>query len=145
MKSAKDSHIEYCGVSFKCSDCGVQYTSYETLLTHGRRKEHKVLEKKSFKVSQPQSEAIKSASSVSINPIKERRILPKYSTSVQMVPIRAIVTSEKGSQTDVCRDIPKLKSKHTQVCFRRFFLVDFPSLKLKFYEMYSYLSVLLVI
>ncbi|KAF7279838.1 hypothetical protein GWI33_006696 [Rhynchophorus ferrugineus] len=42
-------HTEYCDVMFSCLDCKAFYGCYETLKTHSRRKNHKILEKSQYK------------------------------------------------------------------------------------------------
>ncbi|KAF2904701.1 hypothetical protein ILUMI_01483 [Ignelater luminosus] len=123
--SSKNRHAEYCGVNFKCCDCEVSYPCYESLLTHGRRKQHKVLEKAAYNPAKQltQSGIDKCSSGPDVKVVKkEAFVLPKASTSLQVVNFVPLViktiggpTFDKGSQTDCCSELPKLKTKQTQV------------------------------
>lgn len=42
-------HSEYCSVWFSCLNCNASYGCYETLKTHCRRKDHKLLRKQDYK------------------------------------------------------------------------------------------------
>ncbi|EFA11382.1 ATM interactor [Tribolium castaneum] len=93
-ESSRNKHTEYCDVAFKCCDCDVSYSCYETLKTHSRRKKHNILEKVAYKTSLPPSvKNPKSDDSLATNRL--RLILPKPSNSTGMID-----TSEQSVQTD---------------------------------------------
>ncbi|KAK4876703.1 hypothetical protein RN001_009209 [Aquatica leii] len=126
--SSKNRHINYCGVNFKCCDCNAGYMLYESLLTHGRRKKHKILEKAAYN-----PKTVQSLDKIQLNYEcvakalkKEAFILPKPITSLQLIKPTSFVfensslpTLEKGSQTDVGVGLPKVKTKQVQVLHKR--------------------------
>lgn len=118
-QSSKNRHARYCGINFKCCNCKASYSCYETLLTHCRRKGHKILDKTVYNPSL--QVAIPSKSDIKMFK-KDQILLPKTSTSLQLIKIVPVLiktvsssTFEKGSQTEVNVDLPKLKTKQTQV------------------------------
>lgn len=99
------NHSEYCGVNFKCNECDVYYSCYETLKTHARRKKHCIQAKAEYK-----SPVTLSASTPNI--AKCTPILPKNCISLILIP-DADGMFHQGSQTIPHQ--PMLKSKMTQV------------------------------
>ncbi|RZB39279.1 hypothetical protein BDFB_013037 [Asbolus verrucosus] len=93
----RNRHFEYCNVIFKCCDCDVFYSCYETLKTHGRRKKHKILEKIAYKTSAVNTILKNPKSDASLSSNKVRLLLPKPSNSMGMIVISD--TSEQSSQT----------------------------------------------
>nr|CAH7765170.1 unnamed protein product [Callosobruchus chinensis] len=102
------SHSDYCGVDFKCCDCHLSYSCYETLKTHGRRKKHSVLAKSEYK-----PKMFTSASDTHVpQSSKNVMILPKNCVSL-VIMVDPNKMFNQGSQT--VDNKPKLKSKMTQV------------------------------
>lgn len=98
-EAALNRHIEYCGVVFKCSECDSSYSSYETLMTHARRKKHAILEKGCYKPS-PTVKVEKCRSDPVLNK-KGSVLLPKGVVSLLVVNTDGNkVTFEKSSQTE---------------------------------------------
>lgn len=96
-----NAHVEYCGITFKCCDCESSYPLYESLVTHARRKKHKVLEKVEYKGGF--IIPVKKSNSQQTLPIKKNAfILPKGSMSLQLISLNKIpvFTSEKCNQTE---------------------------------------------
>ncbi|KAF5298998.1 hypothetical protein FQA39_LY11630 [Lamprigera yunnana] len=115
--ASKNRHTNYCGVNFTCCNCTAGYMSYESLMTHGRRKNHKILEKTAYSPA-----AVCSLDNTKLKHVavfrtvkKEILILPKPSSSLEFIGSINAPTVEKGSQTDVCFTLPKLKTKEIQV------------------------------
>lgn len=109
-QASKNAHVEYCGVVFKCLECYSSYPSYESLVTHGRRKKHNILEKSLFKMKDDKIvEAIhklneKSSSNTCINKIIKRGeciLLPKGSVSLQILNSYDKIALDKSSQTEI--------------------------------------------
>ncbi|XP_018336117.1 transcription factor E4F1-like [Agrilus planipennis] len=111
--SAKKAHFDYCGVEFTCCNCDSTYASYESLMTHARRKKHAFLEKSAYKTSST-LEKIKTANICQLKSVEA--FTPKPSSNYSLLKCVVInVTSEKSSQTDHCIETPQLHSKDTQV------------------------------
>lgn len=90
-------HFQYCNVSFKCCDCNMNYPCYETLKTHSRRKNHKILDKRDYKsISSGIESGIKYTKSDMSVYTKNRPILPKVSKSTGTI----ITMTEQSSQTE---------------------------------------------
>lgn len=118
--SAQKSHIEYCGVIFKCKDCSVEYPCYETLKTHCRRKKHSVVEKTAYKTIQSPSTFPQKGTKANDNRviIKTRTLLPKTSNlAVFIVPIPNIKGNviERSTQTDISSNSLKLDNKENVI------------------------------
>ncbi|XP_044269133.1 ATM interactor [Tribolium madens] len=96
-ESSRDRHTEYCDVIFKCCDCDMFYSCYETLKTHSRRKKHDILEKVAYKTSvTPTVKNPKSDNSLVSNKFKLILLKPSNSTGM----INTSDTSEQSVQTD---------------------------------------------
>ncbi|KAL3275096.1 hypothetical protein HHI36_019867 [Cryptolaemus montrouzieri] len=111
-------HTDYCGVIFKCNECPIRYTKYESLITHARRKEHNINEKVSFKLPKVNKKPIlnisKSESNLTSKINRMNAILPKSSSNMQLVIISQ--TSNKNDQSiQTDQFTPKLKSKFTEI------------------------------
>ncbi|KAK5642311.1 hypothetical protein RI129_008478 [Pyrocoelia pectoralis] len=117
--SARNRHVKYCGINFQCCDCNVAYPAYESLMTHGKRKKHKILEKVAYSPTVVQSLGKIQLQHDSTK--KESFIVPKGSTSLPLIiiPINLNPTMEKSSQTDLRVSSPNLKTKQTQVVNKR--------------------------
>ncbi|KAB0796080.1 hypothetical protein PPYR_10141 [Photinus pyralis] len=114
--SSRNRHTKYCGIKFKCCDCSVAYLSYESLLTHGRRKKHRVLEKTAYNPT-----AVQSSGQLDQNSSrKEVFIVPKFGTSLSLIVMSTLPnpTMEKSSQTEQNISSPTVKTKQTQVVKR---------------------------
>ncbi|XP_044766964.1 uncharacterized protein LOC123322939 [Coccinella septempunctata] len=115
-KAFKNMHVDYCGVKFKCSECPISYPKYESLLTHARRKEHKINDKIYFKLK-------KVDDSISINISKSdsnllnriRPILPKPTSSVNSITNCKSFNRKNDQSIQTDHISPKLKSKITQI------------------------------
>lgn len=108
---ATNSHKEYCGVLFNCMDCEAKYPAYESLLTHSRRKKHRVLDKTSYKANASTAETPQVLKSCEIITEKERLILPKGSVSLELLCYK--VAFDKSSQTDLNLKTRLKRNKNT--------------------------------
>ncbi|KAK9688288.1 hypothetical protein QE152_g35657 [Popillia japonica] len=109
-QAAKNRHSEYCHAKFTCCECNSTYPCYESLLTHSRRKQHLILDKTAYR-----THAVTKSSSITnlSQKAKKSLVLPKNSTSLQLinVNVRNLVTMEKGSQTDIWTEKPRLSKR----------------------------------
>lgn len=126
-QAIKNTHSDICGINFTCLDCTKKYPSYESLLTHSRRKKHRIVEKSAF------SKKLELNKSPSQPIIKDPIILPKHSTSmqtIQFVPIFLQVKdpvdlSDKEIQTEPSTNVRqkirsvKRRSNCTQTCNKK--------------------------
>lgn len=106
--AARNSHKEYCGVSFNCMDCEASYPAYESLLTHSRRKKHQVLDKSSYKKKTGELQTTESYEDLQ----KDKFILPKGSVSLQLLCYK--VAFDKSSQTDLDLNNRLKRNKNTE-------------------------------
>jgi hypothetical protein len=97
-ESYRNRHTEYCNIIFKCCDCDMFYTCYETLKTHCRRKRHNILEKAAYKMYTANTVLKSPKSDESLSSNKMRLLLPKPSESMGMIVITD--TSEQSCQTE---------------------------------------------
>lgn len=119
----KKMHMDYCGIKFKCCECSMNYPKYESLLTHSRRKGHKINEKIYYKLKKLNTILIISGSKSDSNlPNKTKSILPKLKANVEsFTDLKFIIKkSDQSIQTD--HVLPKLKSKITQINRNSFFM-----------------------
>lgn len=101
-QAAKNSHREYCKAKFTCCECNASYSSYESLLTHGRRKKHIILDKTQYKTYVKMSKS-NSIANITEKTKKNVLVLPKTSASVQVINVNNVTNllmCEKGSQTE---------------------------------------------
>lgn len=112
-QSAKNRHIEYCNAKFTCCDCTSSYSSYESLMTHGRRKQHAILDKIAYRTQIKPITKSNSITNLSQKNKKNVLVLPKGSASLQFfnVTVPNLATLEKGSQTDIWTEKPRLSKK----------------------------------
>ncbi|XP_022904127.1 uncharacterized protein [Onthophagus taurus] len=107
--TARNFHLNYCGVSFSCCNCNASYPSYESLMTHGRRKNHIILEKSAYKCIDPIQ---KSSSTTLLNDDKNTISLVKSSSLHDMNSIsKNTITIERSSQTDIYSKTRQFKSR----------------------------------
>lgn len=110
----KNSHKEVCGITFTCLECPNMYSTYESLITHGRRKKHAIADRSLF-IKKSGVELNKCASEITN---KVPLILPKQSTSMQtirIIPITLLMepkseSSDKGIQTEPWHENKKTKN-----------------------------------
>lgn len=100
-------HTEYCGIDFICCDCKESYPNYETLQSHGKRKNHKILTKREYKTY---SQSSPSTASFTQN---FATILPK-TISLIILPTLDKAICDQGSQTLL--STPYVTNKITQIC-----------------------------
>lgn len=111
-QAARNSHVEYCGITFKCCDCEASYPSYESLITHARRKKHTILEKPKYKKEGTihlLNEKCTSGTKL-VPRTKNQLILPKGSISLQIIEPSSIskITADKSNQTENSQKYPVL-------------------------------------
>lgn len=98
--AACNSHNEYCGIMFKCCNCESSYPTYESLVTHARRKKHSCMAKAMYK----SSNFLKKSKSTQT--LMQQKLTPMVSTkgsvSLQDTSLKrdSIFTFEKGNQTE---------------------------------------------
>lgn len=115
-KAFKNMHVDYCGVKFKCNDCPMNYPKYESLLTHARRKEHKINEKIYFKLNRNNNVPLMNISKSDSNLLKKLKPILAKPTAIDELAVNSNFFNKKNDQsiqTDYVR--PKLKSKITQI------------------------------
>lgn len=92
-------HSVYCDITFSCLDCKASYACYDTLKTHCRRKNHRILNKVDYKM-RPTLDKTKTGN----------LLLPKKSFSEE---ITAECSKNVNKQTRVVK--PVLETKTTQM------------------------------
>ncbi|GJQ84255.1 hypothetical protein Trydic_g2921 [Trypoxylus dichotomus] len=112
-QAARNSHLEYCNVKFACSECNSSYASYESLLTHGRRKRHAIPDKTSYRTCAKLATKSSSITNLPMKMKKKMLVLPKGSASLELINVHIpnLITFEKGSQTDIWTEKPRLTKK----------------------------------
>lgn len=116
--SALKRHADYCGVVFACKDCNVTYPCYETLKTHCRRKKHSVIEKIAYKTGSLSSVLQSTQRSDSNIHVTKKILLPKTgSIPILIMPLKNMQDTivEKSTQTDIVKNLLKLKNKDQAV------------------------------
>lgn len=98
-ESFKNSHKSYCKVTFTCNDCDSAYSSYETLKTHSRRKNHSIKDKSCFEIN----ENVISNKHSFTNNDNEFSILiqPKNTIKIIVLPLATNGTETNVVQSDI--------------------------------------------
>lgn len=109
-------HFDYCGTEFKCLDCSVVYSCYETLKTHSRRKSHTILNKCEYR---PIKTIRKNYKETPVRHYKKKKffknrfILPKFTIELDKNTTPLVINIDQGVQTE--RKMPELRNITTQV------------------------------
>lgn len=101
----KNSHSEICGVIFTCLQCPNTYTSYESLITHGRRKNHSISDRsvfiKSNKTGKSKISNHNYKTKVYNNNNNTKLILPKQNVSMQTTNFIPIILQIKEATSSL--------------------------------------------
>lgn len=112
------NHSNYCGVSFKCCNCDVQYACYETLKTHARRKKHTIMNKNEYKSTNNLIKVPNTTSNLIVNCFGGRLILPKplpssniINQSIQTENILLITQNTQQTQTGAKNELQNVETQ----------------------------------